>query len=73
MDSKVVCIKKYLSQGLQHELTYGKTYIVDKTRSIMGLDIYYIINDRGYKEYYPHSDFVSLEEWRSLKINELGI
>jgi len=23
---KVVCIKKYRSQGLQYELTYGKIY-----------------------------------------------
>ena len=70
---KVVCIKKYLSQGLQHELTYGKVYIVSKTDSIMGLDIYYIINDRGYKEYYPYSDFVTMEEWREIKLNYLGV
>jgi hypothetical protein len=70
---KVVCIKKYLSQGLQLELTYGKIYHVDKTRDMLGEDFYWVINDRGYKEYYLYSDFVSLEEWRSGKLNELGI
>ena len=76
---KVVCIKKYRSQGLQYELTYGKVYeTVPGTATIFDfLPIddfnYWIINDRGCKEYYSKDKFLTLEEWRKRKLNELGI
>jgi hypothetical protein len=73
---KVVCIKKYRSQGLQYELTYGKIYdTVPGTARIASIDNfnYWIINDRGYKEYYSREKFITLEEWRKRQLNELGI
>jgi len=74
---KVVCIKDYLSTGLhapnRQELTYGKVYDVINIRDILGEDVYWIINDIGYKEYYTYSQFLSLEEWREKQLNELGI
>lgn len=70
---KIVCIKKYQSQGLQLELTYGKIY--ESIESNLGLPLnqynYWIINDRGRKEYYSMSDFVTIDEWRQLQIGEL--
>ncbi len=71
---KIVCIKKYLSQGLQHELTYGKIYDVWKPYSDpLPLDDnnYWIVNDKGKFEYYGKTDFITLEEWRENKINQL--
>lgn len=70
---KIVCIKKYKSQGLQLELTYGKIYDVKSPFNKLPLDDnnYWIINDRGIIEYYSKSDFITLEEWRSNKINQL--
>ncbi len=73
---KVVCIKKYRSQGLQYELTYGKIYeTVPGTSRIPSIDNYnyWIINDRGRKEYYSKDEFLTLEEWRKRQLNELGI
>jgi len=80
---KVVCIKKYRSQGLQYELTYGKIYdtvpstaflpeLLSDPTSIDNFN-YWIINDRGYKEYYSREKFITLEEWRKRQLNELGI
>ncbi len=72
---KVVCIKKYRSQGLQHELTFGKMYDVLPSCGLKGIDDYnyFIINDRGYKEYYSKNTFLNLEEWRSRKLDKLGV
>ncbi|MCZ2340119.1 MAG: hypothetical protein LC127_18405 [Chitinophagales bacterium] len=70
---KVVCIKHYKSQGLQLELTYGKVY--DVLESNLGLPLnqwnYWIINDRGRKEYYSKTDFVELDRWRNLQVSKL--
>lgn len=73
---KIVCIKKYVSQGLQLELTYGKTYdVIPWSKPLVDLgynDKYYqVINDRHWREYYDKSDFVTLEEWRSNIINKV--
>ena len=68
---KVVCIKNYKSMGFQHQLTYGKTYdILEWTPNKMSV---YIINDRGRESIYSITDFVYQEEWRDMKIKELGI
>ena len=37
---KIVCIKKYRSQGLQYELTYGKVYDVLTGCGLSGIDDY---------------------------------
>jgi hypothetical protein len=72
---KVVCIKKYFSQGLQHELTYGKIYdTLRPTFSQTELhNNWWIVNDRGHEELYSKDTFITLEEWRSMKLKELGI
>ncbi len=72
---KVVCIKKYRSQGLQHELTFGKMYDVLPGCGLKGIDDYnyFIINDRGYKEYYSKNTFLNLEEWRKRQLSEILI
>ena len=72
---KIVCIKEYKSQGLQLELTYGKIYDAKGSPYLESLpldwDNYWIINDRDKLEYYSKNDFITLEEWRERKINEL--
>lgn len=71
---RVVCIKKYVSRGLQYELTYGREYdaSISTINGIMD-NCYIITNDRGLREWYYKTDFVTLEEWRELKLKELGI
>jgi len=70
---KIVCIKKYRSQGLQHELTFGKMYDVLPGCGLKGIDDYnyFIINDRGYKEYYSKNTFLKLDEWRKRQLSEI--
>ncbi len=72
---KVVCIKKYRSQGLQHELTFGKMYDVLPGCGLKGIDDYnyFIINDRGYKEYYSKNTFLKLDEWRKRQLSKILI
>jgi hypothetical protein len=72
---KVVCIKKYRSQGLQHELTFGKMYDVLPGCDLKGIDDYnyFIINDRGYKEYYSKNTFLKLDEWRKRQLSKILI
>ena len=70
---KVVCIKKYHSQGLQHELTFGKMYDVLPGCGLKGIDHYnyFIINDRGHKEYYSKNTFLTLDEWRKRQLSKI--
>lgn len=73
---KIVCVKKYKSTSLMYELTYGKMYeTIDFRRPLIELKYperyYQIINDRGHLEYYSKNTFVTLEEWRDIKINEI--
>lgn len=72
---KVVCIKKYRSQGLQHELTFGKMYDVLPGCGLKGIDDYnyFIINDRGHKEYYSKNTFLELDEWRKRQLSKILI
>lgn len=70
---KVVCIKKYRSQGLQYELTYGKVYDTLPGCGLSGIDDYnyFIINDRGHREYYSKNTFLTLEKWRGRQIDKI--
>jgi len=70
---KVVCIKKYRSQGLQYELTFSKIYDVLPGCGIKGIDDYnyFIINDKGNKEYYSKNTFLKLDEWRKRQIDKI--
>jgi len=75
---KIVCIKKYKSQGLQLELTYGKVYdVLPVAKGLENLpfakDNYTIRNDRNQIEYYSITDFVTVDEWRELQLKEIGI
>ena len=70
---KVVCIKKYRSTSLVYELTYGKVYDTLTGCGLSGIDDhnYWIINDRGNKECYLRSKFLTLEEFRNRKIQNI--
>ena len=70
---KVVCIKKYRSTNLVYELTYGKVYDTLPGCGLPGIDNYnyWIINDKGNKEYYMRSKFLTLEEFRNRKIQNI--
>lgn len=72
---KIVYIKKYRSQGLQHELTYGKVYETVDGVGIPSIDNfnYWIINDKGNKVFYSRNNFITLEESRNIKLKELEI
>lgn len=70
---KIICIKNYKSQGLQLELTYGKSYDTHGGLENLLIDSYCIRNDRNRVEYYSKADFVTQDEWRDLKLKEIGI
>ena len=72
----IVCVKKYVSQGLQYELTYGKSYeVLPFPKGIDTLPLasksYYIRNDRGEYTYYDRNVFISLDEWRQKQIEKI--
>jgi len=69
---KIVCIKKFKSTNLMYELTYGKVYeVLPKSPNDPLVDDYKIVCDRGFVEYYSKNIFVTLEEWRQEKINQI--
>ena len=67
---KVVCIKKFKSQGLQYELTYGKIYEV-QPQKWKDAEIYFILCDKEYISPYNKSSFITLEEWREKQIDNI--
>lgn len=74
---KVVCAnntdyENFLTLGKTYEvikeyITRGKTYEVTKKY----LTSYIIMNDKGYKHFYPTEWFKSLHEYRNEKIERL--
>jgi hypothetical protein len=75
---KVVCIKEFKSQALQYELTKGKVYETHKPNWPRWFenhfkDSYFIMCDRGFISAYKQNSFVTLAEYRKLKLEELGI
>lgn len=52
------------------ELTYGKTYYVIETYHVR---FYTLINDKGISNDYLRTRFVTQEEFRELKLKEIGI
>lgn len=52
------------------ELTYGKTY---HAAGIHHQKYYSLVNDRGVKTEYLRSRFVTQEEFREMKLKEIGI
>jgi len=69
---RVVCIKKYKSQGLQLELTYGKSYeVIPRDFVESDKHNYWIVNDRGRRNYYSRDTFVTEEDWREGRIDQI--
>ena len=71
MSKKIVCIEPYGNGGL----TYGTEYeVVNYLELVELVDEYVeIINNFGHNTEYLRKRFVSKEEWREMKLNELGI
>ena len=63
---KVICINNV---GYEPRLTVGKEYEIIKTFQ----NFIYILNDDERKMFYKASLFVTVEEYRDKKLNELGI
>lgn len=52
-------------------LTIGKTYIIIDT--VLDNKLHSVVDDQGYKGLYSVLRFISLEEYRLVKLNNLGI
>ena len=65
MITKMVCIDGYKVPNI----TLGKTYDIDI--SDIRHELYYFIDDSGYKGSYLISRFISLAEWREQQINSI--
>ena len=66
---KIVCINNTKDGVKVNNLTQGKVYDslnINKYRIV-------IVNDKGVKEWYNNELFISLHEWRDLRLNELGV
>ena len=56
------------------ELTWGKEYkILSFYKNKRGVYYYALINDNGVNNGYLSNRFITLEEFRELKLNKLGI
>jgi hypothetical protein len=71
MSEKVVCVRIFLSQGLQYELTYGKIYNVESKPFWASEDLYFIKCDRNFITPYSKNIFVTLQEWRQQQLDKL--
>ena len=75
----MVCIKRLnVVGGKSSNLTIGKTYTVSILPSKTGLvennpKVLVWKDDINSEYFYPLHAFVTLERWRELKLNELGI
>ena len=66
---KIVCINNTKDDVKVTNLTLGKVYDslnINKYRIV-------IVNDKGVKEWYNNELFISLDKWREMKLNEIGI
>ena len=68
---KVVCIKHFMSQGLQYELTYGKVYESLPKPKWADSESYFIKCDRGFISSYKKTSFITIEEWRESQIDNI--
>ena len=70
MGKRIVCIEPYGNGGL----TYGTEYEVVGYVEDMFIDEYVeIVNNFGHNTEYLRKRFVTKEEWREMKLKELGI
>ncbi len=65
---KMICIKKV---GISDSLTIGKEY--DMSAFEYNGAHFLTINDGGLFDIYPKSWFISVEEYRQKRLEELGI
>lgn len=69
MSKKIICIEPYGNGGL----TYGTEYeVVNYTENLFD-DFVEVVNNYGHNTEYLRSRFVSKEEWREMKLKELGL
>jgi hypothetical protein len=68
---KVKCIRN--SPSVYGGVTVDKTYQVLDTGHIGGTPVYYLIKDNKHRDWISQSYFITLEEQRHNKLNELGI
>ena len=73
----VVCVK--FNENFKHhrKLVIGKTYLAQIFSDDLMIDSYYISDKddqlSGGLGYYQTNLFVLIDEWRDIKLNELGI
>ena len=74
MSKKIVCIvPTALSNAKYGGLTYGKEYEVVNYAENLFDEFVEIVNNYGHNTEYLRSRFVSKEEWREMKLKELGL
>lgn len=70
-DMKIICIDNCsLEIGTTSPITPGKIYESIETFSNKE---YFITNDTGFKSWEQKENFITLEEFREQKLNELGL
>ena len=57
----------------QKELTFGKTYSVSTDQTKDGRLYFRLVNDKNKSSDYLSTRFVTMEEFRELKLSQLGI
>ena len=72
---KIVCQDDHDLRGNKYPLTPGKIYntIETFTPDYSQNGVLTIINDEGYKLWYPDYLFITIDKWRELQLNEIGI
>ena len=74
MKQKLVCISPNVEVGgkiIEQPLTYGKIYEVITPGQSAGGKFYVIENDKGKREPYWQSKFVTLEEYRNKQLDKI--
>jgi hypothetical protein len=54
-------------------LTVGETYQMIDKGHIAGIPVYYVRLDSGFRDWITQTHFISVEELREEKLNQLGI
>lgn len=65
---KVKCVKKY-----GELLTVGKIYDILDEGTIGGIPVYMVKLDSGFKDWKMKAHFITIEQIREEKLNQLGI
>jgi hypothetical protein len=69
---KVRCIKKYYVDSYG-AISKDKIYDILSVGKIGGTPVYYLTKDNGFRDWVLQEYFVTIEEERNNKLNELGI